>query len=131
MTLRETILATADGLEVEIVDVPEWGVKVGVRALSLAEQTNFLQAVRERTGAPQDTFKIDRQKYAPQLIIRTVIDPDTQKPIFEQADAQTIAGMSAKAVSKIVKVASKLAGLGGDEQVEETIADLKQMADDE
>lgn len=130
MSLRDQIFAS-DTTEIEIVDVPEWGLKVGVRALSLAEQTQFLQAVRKRTGSPQESYRIDKEKYAPQLIIRTVVDPDTEKPVFEAADAQQIAAMSAKAVSRVVKVASKLAGLGGDEQVEETIADLKTMADDE
>jgi len=128
--LRDTIL-NADDVHIEIVDVPEWGVKIGVKGLTLAEQTRFLNAVRERTGSPQADFRIDKNKFGPQLIIRCCVDPDTGEPVFEAADAQAIQAKSAKANSRIIKVATRLSGLGGDEQVEELIDDLKGTADDE
>lgn len=129
-SLREQIIA-ADDQHVEIVDVPEWGVKVGVRSMTLAEQTKFMESVRLRTGTPQAEFRIDKDKYGPQLLIRTVVDPETGDPVFEAADAGMLATKSAQAARRLIPVASRLAGLGGDEQVEEIIDDLKGTADDE
>ncbi len=125
MTLRETILAVDDHI-VEYVDVPEWGVKVGVKSLTVAEQHQFLNAVRKR-GVKE--FELDRVKFPIQLLIRTVVDPDSGKLILEQADAEALAGKSGKAVAKLLTVAARLAGLG-DDQVDEAIDDLKGMASD-
>lgn len=125
MTLRDQIL-NADDLTIEPVDVPEWGVKVGVKSLTVAEQQQFLNAVRKR-GV--DGFELDRGKFPIQLLIRTVVDPKTGGLIFEQADAAALARKSGKATARVLMVAVDLAGLGAD-QVDEAIEDLKGMASD-
>ena len=130
MSIRDTILAIDDSTT-ELVDVPEWGVKVAVKSLTLAEQQQFMQSVRQRTGQPQAEYRIDRDKFGPQLLIRTCHDPETDAPVFEAADAQRISQLSAKAVQRVLTVATRLAGLGGDEQVDEVMGNLKEMADDE
>ncbi len=128
MTLRDTIL-NADDYETEPVDIPEWGVKVAVKSMTIAEQQDFLQAVRLRTGAKGE-YEIDRKKFPIQLLIRTVIDPDTSELVFEQADADTLTKKSGRAVARILTVATRLSGLA-DDQIDETIDDLKRMASDD
>jgi hypothetical protein len=129
MTDIRTQILNADDFETEIVDVPEWGVKVTVKSLTIAEQTELTDAVRKRTGKSDGEYQIDKRKFAPQLLIRTVIDDDGN-PVFEQADADALSKKSGKAVARIVKVASRLAGLA-DDQVEETIEELKGTASDD
>jgi len=126
MSLRDKILA-ADDIEIEHVPVPEWDVTVDVKSLTIDEQQRFLDAVRKR-GV--EGFEVDRKKFAIQLLIRTVIDPDTGKQVLEQADAETLATKSSKPVMRLFEVAANLAGLG-DDQVDKTIAELKGTASDD
>ncbi len=125
MTIRDTILNVDDRVS-ELVDVTEWGVKVEVRGLSVKEQKLFMKSVRKRTGSKTE-FELDDDKFMIQLVIRTVYDPDSGDAIFEQADADTLAGKSAKAVGRMFTVASKLSGFTDTDEVED---ELKVMASD-
>jgi len=128
MTLRDQILNTDDQAD-ETIDVPEWGVKVGVKGLTLAEQQAFLKKVQRKTGGGR--FEIDRDKFAVQLVVATAVDPDSGERLFDPADAQALSQKSAAAMFRLVQVGTRLSGLGGDEQVEEAIADLKETASDD
>lgn len=120
-SLRDRILNTED-VETREVFVPEWGETLAVRGLTLAEQRHFLTKVT-RQG------EVDRDRFAPQLIISTVRDPQSGDPVFEYADAEALTRKSARAVSRLLNVAVELSGLGGDEQVEAVVDDLKGTAD--
>ena len=56
--LRKAIL-TADDVATDIVDVPEWGVKVGVRGMTITEQLDFLNAVGVGSDADVATLTLD------------------------------------------------------------------------
>ncbi len=126
MAIRDTILSVDDVVS-ELVDVPEWGVKVEVRGLSVKEQQAFMKSVRKRTGSKTE-FELDDNKFIIQLVIRTAHDPDTGEPVFEQADADMLAGKSAKAVNRIHAVAARLSGFADEDEI---IEDLKEMASDD
>ena len=128
--LRQAAL-NADDITIERVAVPEWGAKYGVKSLTIAEQRIFITAVSRKVKAPDGTWttEIDRDKYAIQLVLATVVDPDTGDPVFEPADAEALQKKSGKAMSRLVTVAARLAGLGGDEQVDEMVDELKEMPD--
>ncbi len=49
--LKGTILNAAD-LDAEVVDVPEWGVKVEVRGMTGAGRARFFKAVNTPNGTP-------------------------------------------------------------------------------
>jgi len=125
MTIRDTIL-NVDDTVTEIVDVPEWGVKIEVHGLTVKEQQAFMKSVRKRTGTKTD-FELDDDKFVIQLVIRTSYDPDSGVRVFEQADASMLAGKSGKAVSRLHTVAAKLSGFTDEDEV---IEDLKGMASD-
>jgi len=126
MTLRDRILNVEDTVT-EIVDIPEWGVKVAVKGLTIGEQQQFLKSVRKRTGEKTD-FTLDNDKFVIQLLIRTVSDPETGETLFEQADAQTLMSKSWKAMSRIYNVSARLSGFADDDEVQD---DLKTMASDD
>ena len=44
-----------------------------------------------------------------------IVDPDTGEQVLEPADAEALEAKSAAATSRVLTVASRLAGLGGDE----------------
>ena len=126
MGIRDTIL-NADDVTFATVEVPEWGVTVAVKGLTIAEQQRFMRTVRKRTGRESD-YQVDRDKFQIQLIIATVVDVDTHETIFEAADADALNAKSAKAASRLYEVASRLSGFSSDDDAE---AELKPMASDD
>jgi len=126
MSLREQILNSEDTIT-ELVDIPEWGVTVAVKGMTIAQQQQFTKSVRKRTGS-KTSFQLDDDKFVIQLLIRSAFDPDTDKPVFEQADASALAGKSTKAVGRISTVALRLSGFSDDDEVED---DLKGTASDD
>lgn len=125
MTDLRALALNADDIVSETVVVPEWGnAKFGVKAMTLREQRKFIAAVQN----PDKT--INRDKYSAQLIVRTVVDPDTGEPVFDPADAAALEEKSAAAVARLLTVAAKLSGLGGDDQVDEVAADLGETPTD-
>ncbi len=105
MNLREKIL-NANDIQEEIVEVPEWGVKVLVRGLTGEARAKILSGATDLSG------KIDYKKMYASLLIYSVFDPDTKEPVFEETDRDALLKKSATAIDRIVNVAMKLSGLG-------------------
>jgi|GEM_PF-2018447 len=113
MTLREQILL-ADDIPSKLVDLPKaWGEgQVLIKGLTAGELSDF---VNKYANVPPKQQNV-------QLLIATVRDPETGKPLFEQADRDGLLSKSGQAVMSLIRVAQRLAGLTPDE---EAVADLK------
>lgn len=113
-TLRERILA-ADDIPTELVDLPEvWGGgQVLVKGLSAGELSDFVTRFASRPAKEQNM----------QLLIATVRDPESGKPLFEQADRDGLMSKSGQQVMRLTRVAQRLAGLVADEGA---VEDLKE-----
>ena len=102
--LRQTILE-ADDIESEIVEVPEWGIKVEVRGMTSKERAKLLK-VSAKGG------EVDMVTWFPDLIIATIYDPETGEKVFEPADRDAINAKSGAAISAISDISARLSGLG-------------------
>lgn len=128
--LRSAAL-NADDITIELVAVPEWGNhKYGVKSLTTKEQRAFIAGASHKVQQPDGTWatEINRDKWTVQMIIATVVDPDTGEPVFEQADAETLEAKSGAATTRLFTVGARLAGLGGEDQVDEVVDELKETA---
>lgn len=105
---REQILNSQD-LITETVDVPEWGGEVVVKAMTGLERDAFEGSLIGTNGQT----KIDNIRA--KLVQKTVIDPETNKPLFTVADIEMLGGKSASALDRIFNVARKLSGLSDDD----------------
>lgn len=103
--LRNTIL-NADDLEKEIVDVPEWGVKIEVRSMTAKERSRILQA------AMRDGSTVNLERWFPDICIAACFDPDTGEKVFEPADRDALNSKNGAAINRVVEVAQRLAGMG-------------------
>lgn len=110
MNLRETILS-ADDLGSEIINVPEWGVTVEIRGLTVEQRAHVME-----TAYIDD--KIDSVKLNRELIITCLYDPETGERIFTNADGDVIIKKNSGVVESLCKIASKLSGLAPDSQKE-------------
>lgn len=108
---REAILA-ADSLPKELVQVPEWGGDVYVRAMTGAERDSFEASF---VGADGKVRKLDNIRA--KLCALSICDEGGSR-LFSDADIIALGKTSASALQRVFKVAQKLSGLG-DDAVEE------------
>lgn len=105
---RDQILNVQD-LSTEIVDVPEWGGEVTVKAMTGLERDAFEGSLMGTSGS----VKIDNIRA--KLVQKTVVDEETGKQLFSVADIEMLGGKSAAALDRIFTVARKLSGLSEDD----------------
>lgn len=103
MSIRDQILAVQD-IPSEVVDVPEWGVKIEVRGMTGAERTRIMD---KATSSGKD---VNLQFVYPEIVIATAFDPDTGKQIFVPEDKDVLLSKSANALDRIAMVGMRLSG---------------------
>jgi hypothetical protein len=105
-SLRDSILS-ADDIQRETVDVPEWGVTVEVRGMTGEQNAAYMDAAYNPTTGTMEFGRV-----LPELVIACTFDPDTGEPVFEPADRDALGKRSASALERIGKRAAILSGLG-------------------
>ena len=108
--LRDKILAAND-VESELVEIPEWGVSVEVRSMSLAMRERIGQMASEAEGsarpAPTSTppSRVGCHRHR--------LDPETGEALFTADDIAALNNKNAAAVGKLSEVGARLSGLTG------------------
>lgn len=103
---REQILGAAD-LASEIVDCPEWGGQVRVRALSAADRLEIARRVMGENGEPDDKRALDLSIIIPAWCI---IDENGQR-LFGEADVQALGEKSGVPLQRITEAVQRLSGM--------------------
>jgi hypothetical protein len=106
--LKDLILAAQD-LPSEVVEVPEWGLKVTIRGLSAKERDEYFmgQAVI-RDG---QTVGLDRSNATARLLVLCIRDDDGEL-VFGPEHVDVLGAKSAAATERLSKVALRLSGIG-------------------
>lgn len=105
MSLRDLILEV-DDIDRRIVKVPEWGVELEVRSMSMRARAELFSQGRE-----PGLF------YAA-MIAASCHDPDTGERVFTESDLEKIADKNAGAIERLAKECLAVAGMG-DKAVDE------------
>ena len=103
MSIRDLILAKQD-IPSQLVDVPEWGVKVEVRGMTGAERTRIMDKASDSAGG------VNLQFIYPEIVIATSFDPETGEQIFVPTDRDVLLSKSASAIDRIALVGMRLSG---------------------
>jgi len=111
---REQILGAQD-IASEIVQVPEWGGAVRVRAMTGKQRDTFEESlqVRDKGGKVRTSIVQFRAK----LVAWTVVDENGQR-LFSVADVQALGEKSAAALTRVAEVASRLSSITADDAEE-------------
>ncbi len=114
--LRDQILNAKD-IKSETVAVPEWGGEFTIRGLTGAQQQAASDAatVKEKGPDGEDVSRVDGSKLAVEMLLRSLIDPETNAAILEPADADALMQKSANVLNRLAAVAMKLNGMTKDE----------------
>ena len=103
MSIRDQILAKQD-IPSEMVDVPEWGVKVEVRGMTGAERTRIMDKATQNAG------DVNLQFVYPEIVIATAFDPEGGEQVFKPGDRDALLAKSATALDRIAAVGMRLSG---------------------
>ena len=106
MLKRDDILNAKD-IDVQSVDVPEWGGEVGVKALTGTERDKFEQSIL-------DGKKVNLNCIRAKLCAAVICD-DKGKRLFTDADIVQLGKKSAKALNRVFEKAQEMNGLGPDD----------------
>jgi len=103
VSIRDQILAKQD-IPSEMVDVPEWGVKVEVRGMTGAERTRIMDKATQNAG------DVNLQFVYPEIVIATAFDPESGEQVFKPSDRDALLAKSATALDRIAAVGMRLSG---------------------
>lgn len=107
--LKATILASAD-TPVMKVDVPEWGVEVGIKSMSAKSRASVMELAQQGEG-------FDAEKVLG-LWARTlqgcIVDPDTLEPVFDSDDMEQLMDKSAAVIERLWTMAFEQSGMTED-----------------
>ncbi len=105
MSLRDQILKTND-ITTEIVDVPEWKIKVKIRSMSAGERTKVQQA-----AADQKSGKVDLGVLFTETVLLTVLDPETNERAFLDEDREALFNKNGAVIEMLATKALSISGM--------------------
>jgi hypothetical protein len=111
MSLKDQILSS-DDRATEVVDVPEWGVKIALIAPSVAVRSKLIGD----NSSDDDSFDITKLHVG--MLIATAHDPDTGATLFDASDAEALGAKSAGVVQRLFEAAMRVSGLSADTETE-------------
>lgn len=103
MSIRDQILSAQD-IPSEMVEVPEWGVKVEVRGMTGAERTRIMDLAIDNKGG------VNLQFVYPEIVIATSFDSVSGEQIFKPADRGALLAKAATALDRLAAVGMRLSG---------------------
>ena len=110
MTLRsKSAILCANDLQIEDVDVPEWGGSVRVRSFTGRERDAFEASMVRGDGRDR---KVDLTNMRARLVGLTVID-ETGQRLFTDDEVDLLGAKSGAALDRVFAIAQKLNGLSG------------------
>jgi hypothetical protein len=111
---REAILG-ADDRQTEVVEVPEWGGAVIVRALSGTERDAYEASLVTLRRDGSQRFNMENVRA--RLAALSIVGEDGER-LFGDGDLKALGAKSAQALDRVFDAARRLSGLS-DEDIEE------------
>jgi hypothetical protein len=108
--IRQKILESND-IKTEIVEVPEWGVKIEIRGLSGGRRAKVVEAVSNKENPNLI------EMYA-LMVIETAFDPESHQQIFRLADKEALMDKNAGILERLAAKAMALSGLNDEAEQE-------------
>lgn len=110
MSIRDQILNAQDIGEEEVT-VPEWGVTLLVRGMTVNERNTMIMASRKEDGS------MDLPTYYASIVQQCALDPETRERVFAPDDLGLLGAKSPAAIDRVTKRALALSGLSPEADV--------------
>lgn len=113
-SIRDRVAAAQDIGEGEIVDVPEWDVKILVISPTVGARAALLEQFPATEGEG-----VDFESLFTSVLIATCHDPETREPAFTDADTEMLLGKNGAVVQRLFEVCQKASGLNANEAIDQ------------
>jgi|APSaa5957512622_1039677.scaffolds.fasta_scaffold55593_3 hypothetical protein len=110
--LSKKDIQKVDDIQIEVVEVPEWGGSVRVKGLGGLEGDLYTKSLVKGKGKKAN---VDLDNMTAKLVARCLVD-DKGKRMFNQMEVAELGQKSAAALKRIYKVAAVLSGIDEEEQ---------------
>lgn len=110
MVLSRDQILKADDLDIRVVEIPEWGGSVKVRALTGTERDR-LEASVARTNARGEMMGLNLVNLRARLCAMTMIDEEGNLLFTSNADILALGGKAGTVLNRIFEVAQELSGI--------------------
>jgi len=106
--LDKAAILDAPDIEIEKVEVPEWGGSVYIKSMTGAERDAFEESMfRIKGGSREANYANLRAR----LLVRVICDKEGNR-LFKDEDAPKLGKKNAKALDRLFSRASALSGIG-------------------
>lgn len=105
-TLRDLLLSKVER-RYALVEIPEYGVKVGIRSLTEKERSAYEMESLNAKGAD---FAVKLENARRRLVILVAVDPETKQPLFKPLDSIQLESVDSAITSQIYDAAVKHCG---------------------
>ncbi len=116
---RDDILSVQD-IEIEEVEVPEWGGTVFVKGMTGTERDRFEASITEQRGK---SAKVNMSNIRAKLASESICDEDGTK-LFSVKDVTALGAKSASGLDRVFSVAMRLSGIT-DDDIEELSEEME------
>ena len=115
MSLRDQI-AKARDITLERIDVPEWGITVGVKSLTVGEREEYQAGMISalQSDGSIDVTQVHLGEQQRTLVALCAVDPDSEDPIFEGADDPVLINANAGVMETLFQSILDISGMRED-----------------
>ena len=121
-SIAEKIRNTPD-IAAKPYPVPEWDVDLELRAFTMGERAVYMEKIQGLTNEDGTKPKGWLAELQPALLIAACYDPETDEPVFTDADAEWLPTKNGAVVDGIVTEVMKMNGMMGELDEDESAAD--------
>ncbi len=130
---REEILG-ADDIQVELIEVPEWGGDVWVKGMTGQERDKFEDEliIRSTVGKGRKTTQVSEVSLADiraKLCSMTICDKDKTR-LFTEKDVKALSKKIEAALQRVFEIAQELSGIT-DDDIDELVEELEEIPFDD
>lgn len=101
MSLRDQILGT-DDIATRLMEIPEWGVTVELRALTAGQRASSSEMARDESG------EVTLARLHPAMLVVAVYDPESGEPVFSANDIPALMNKNSAVIQKVANVIMEL-----------------------
>jgi len=101
-------IRSAQDIDRELVDVPEWDVTIEVRSMTVRQRASFISASQDTSENSGDRV----ETVYGQILVTCCLEPETGEPVFDEEDlAWLMTEKSGSVIDKLVSRCLEVSGL--------------------
>lgn len=113
MSRIASLVAVADDIAVEPVEVSEWGVTINVKSMTGSERAHYMGRFSKAREEAEEGDEISEAmgRLEAELIVACAFDPEDNTKVFDPSDIDMLFTKSGAAIGRLSAAAMRVSGL--------------------